>query len=179
MTKGVTIIMSGAKPWRYASNWITLLVFIVVFIGLIIVLGELFTKPKTPTTAENIWNLLIAEGLEPQDVTDFYMKEGSSLVKGIGVQKDDLRFEFFTFSNANGAIDAYAKFRALIVQTRRSFPYAEHDTKSANYCIYSLKSEGIFNVSIYVGNTAVYAYCNEENSETISSILREIGYFNS
>jgi ribosomal protein S17E len=46
----------------------------------------------------------------------------------------------------------------------------------ANYTIYTLDSLGKYNVAIYVGNTAVYAYCDSENKVEIQKILDAIDY---
>ncbi len=80
-------------------------------------------------------------------------------------------------NNENSAIDIYGQAHSLIVRTKMSIPYADYDTKNANYCIYTLAAGGTYSVAIYVENTAVYAYSNEENAGAISDILEAIGYF--
>ncbi|MDR1564833.1 MAG: hypothetical protein LBS74_07740 [Oscillospiraceae bacterium] len=169
----------------YAAKWeikdiIKLALYLVFLLGLIYIVLAATTVPKTLTTAERVWNVLAAQGYEPQDITQKYIErdENSALVKSIVIEKDDLRFEFFVFDNENNAIDLYGNARASIVLAKNALPNVEVSKKMANYCIYTLKAKGEYNVAIYVGTTAVYAYCNEENANEINKILDAIDYLN-
>ena len=42
--------------------------------------------------------------------------------------------------------------------------------------MYSMSSNGTYYISIWVGNTAVYAYCDEEYTSELGKILTAIGY---
>lgn len=137
--------------------------------------------PKEPATVEQVTEVLASQGYIPQDITERYYKQDPdfkrNLIKCIAMQKDDIHFEFFTFTNRNGAINIYGQAHALLFQKKIGTSYVEHKTSVENYRIYTLKVDGTYNVAIYVENTAVYAYCDEENAGAISDILAEIGYF--
>jgi hypothetical protein len=152
---------------------------LIFFVLLIFIIIKVSTVPKTPATAEQVWDVLVSQGYKPQDITEKYINKdpSSDLVKSIVIENDDMRFEFFVFNSENSAIDLYGQAHSLIVRTKNALPNSEYDTKVANYCIYTLTAKGISNFAIYVGNTAIYAYCNEENTGKISQILRDIGYF--
>ena len=42
--------------------------------------------------------------------------------------------------------------------------------------MHSLKSSGVYYITIRVGNTALYAYCDEDYMGELGKILSEIGY---
>lgn len=162
------------------KNWIiAMLVFAVLISGIVIVF-RLTTMQKKPVTAEQICDVLTKQGYQPYDTTESNLKKNPNwgLLKSIAVEDDDLNFYFYSFDSEheNNAVDVYGQAHSLIVRTKNAYPNAEHDTKTANYCIYTLKAKGEYNVAIYVGNTAIYAYCKEENSKKIDSILQEINY---
>ena len=46
----------------------------------------------------------------------------------------------------------------------------------ANYYMHSLKSSDVYYITIRVGNTALYAYCDEDYMGKLGKILSGIGY---
>lgn len=42
--------------------------------------------------------------------------------------------------------------------------------------MYSMSSNGVYYISIWVGNTVVYAYCNNEYRDEIDNILVSLDY---
>lgn len=138
-------------------------------------------EPKTPATSEQVWNVLVEQGHKPQDITQKFLEgnPNSDLIKNIAIEEDDFRFDFYVFNSENSAVDIYGQAHSLIVRTKNAYPNIEYDQKEANYCVYTLTAKGEYNVAIYVGNTAEYAYRKEENANKISKILSEIGYFES
>lgn len=152
-------------------------------IGICVLLGIIFaiaiggSKPKEPATAEQVWDIMVSHGYQPYDVTYQNDTLDSSNEKCIAFKKDDLQFEFYVFNSKKRAVNAYGVFYTDFILNKNHIAKAEHKTKAANYAIYTLKVSGTYYVAIYVGNTAVYAYCNEENAHEIGDILTEIGYF--
>lgn len=139
------------------------------------------TEPKTPVTPEQMWDVLVARGYEPQDITESYIEDNPDakayLNRFFVLDKDDLHFEFYDLNDEDRAFSIYSNVYNYIYTQKRSVPYAQHDTSVQNYAIYTLKSSGEYSVVIWVENTAIYAYCDEENSYLISEILTDIGYF--
>ncbi len=162
-----------------SALWLALIIGSMILIFYIVLC--IAVVPKTPATAEQVWEVLTSQGYEPQDITELYFKKDSGfkqiLIKCVAFEKDDIHFEFFVFNNKGSAIDTYRQAYTQIILNRRQMPYAEHDTQIANYSIYTLESAGEYSVAIYVGATSVVAYCKEENSSKIGDILRSIDYF--
>jgi hypothetical protein len=139
-----------------------------------------FRFRRSPRLSRGL-KLLVARGHAALDITEMYREKDEgfkeTLLNCVAFEEDDVHFEFFVFNNKSSAIDVYGQAYTKIILEKNDIAKVEHDTQIANYSIYTLKARGTYNVAIYVGNTAVYAYCNEENAEQIASILREIGYF--
>lgn len=138
------------------------------------------SDPKTPATTEQVWKLLTSQGYEPQDLTNKYHagypNAKERLNRLTAIEKDDIRFDFYDFNNKNSAVDIYGVAYSHLVTTKRRGSYVEYETSIANYHIYTLKSDGKYYVSIYVGTTAVYAYADAENEGKINEILFAIDY---
>ena len=165
---------SYVKPnWK---GYLKLALVIIFFIVLAIVFFNFFSVPKTPATTEQVKSVMIAQGYEPKDITELYYESDpgfkSVLNRCISFDKDDIHFEFFDFNNDNSAIDVYSQ-----VSYKYNYPDSiEIKNQIANYTIYTLDSLGKYNVAIYVGHTAVYAYCDSENKDKIDNILDAIDY---
>lgn len=62
------------------------------------------------------------------------------------------------------------------MHTYQSGDMIERDEGYNNYSMYSLKSKGVYYITIRVGNTALYAYCDEDYMGKLGKILSGIGY---
>lgn len=152
-----------------------LIVFFVAISGLLnfYLIGQL-----DPVSAEQISDTLISHELQPVDITGRAKRnfpEGA-LNKCVVAQQGDIRFEFYDFVNQSNALMLYREARKLIITTKMATPRTEIETGKANYKYYSLTADGNYSVTVYVKNTAIYAYCNEENLLTVTSILDDIDY---
>ena len=152
-----------------------LIVFFVVISGLLnfYIIGQ-----PDPVSAEQISDTLISHELQPVDITGHAKRnfpEGT-LNKCVVSQQGDIRFEFYDFVNQSNALMLYREARKLIITTKMATPRTEIETGKANYKYYSLTADGNYSVTVYVKNTAIYAYCNEENLLTVTSILDDIDY---
>ena len=137
------------------------------------------TTSKTPVTSEHLWEVLVSHGYEPTDVTDTYTYEDAAyLNRCFGFEKDDLHFEFYDYNNKASAKNKSMQMSAYLANHKKGYPYQERNTFVKNYSIYSLVSSGKYYVAIWVENTAVYAYCDEENAPLLGEIFSEIGYTN-
>ena len=164
------------------TNAILYVLPIVVIVGLILILTPLLTaEPKTPVTSEQMWDVLVDHGYEPHDLTESYLSDYPSaklkLNKCFAIQKNDLHLEFYDYVDMKSAASKNTTARSYILENKMSVPYAEHDTRLRNYCIYTLTAGGEYSVALYVENTAIYAYCHEENANALAEIMYDIGYF--
>lgn len=153
-----------------------ILLFLIMF-GVFI--GVTGTK-KTPVTAEQIKSVIVEQGYEPQDITEAYYKNDAlskeSLNKCIAFYHEDIHFEYFELNNDNMAANIYSQFHAKIIANYNASHIIETENKQANFIIYTLDNGEIYNAAIYVGNTAIYGYCNSANKNEINKILDAIDY---
>ena len=156
-------------------------VFLAFLVLIILLVLKIAIVPKTPATAEQTWDVLVAQGYEPQDITEWYFEKDEdfieSLIQCIAIEKDDIHFEFFVFKNKDSAIDLYSQAYTKIILAKNAFNIIETGKKIANYSTYTLDDKNTYNVAIYVENTAIYAYSKSENKNEINKILFAIDYF--
>lgn len=172
---------SPRAPAKWDLKGVIKLFVVLLLFGLfIMIVLELTTKPKDVATSEQVWDVIAAQGYEPQDITELYYNRDSNsknvLLKCIAFEKDDINFKFFELNSDNAAINIYTQAYQKISYKYNATHSIEIEHQMANFTIYSLDSLGKYNVAIYVGNTAVYAYCDSENKLEINKILDAIGY---
>lgn len=164
---------------RKTKKLVPILLFLLVFAALICGLLYFYlTGQPEPVSSEQISDALISQDLQPVDITDTAQGNfpGAGLTNCTVAEQDDIRFEFYTFDNPSSALKVYREARKLIITTKMETPRVEIEQGKANYKYYSLAAGGNFSVTVYVKNTAIYAYCAEENQSKIIGILDTIGY---
>ena len=114
-------------------------------------------------------------GYVPSDTTSLYSEDDSHLVSSVTIENEKIRFDFFEFDNENSAINVY-NHACSQMHTYQSGDMIERDEGYNNYSMYSLKSKGVYYITIRVGNTALYAYCDEDYMGKLGKILSGIGY---
>ena len=62
------------------------------------------------------------------------------------------------------------------INQKRELGYHDWHEFYNNYAMYSMLSNGTYYITIWVGNTALYAFCDEEYKGEIGEILTAIGY---
>ncbi len=153
----------------------------VLFVGGIILLAVIliyaFTngQPKTPATCQQVTTVLSDLGYVPSDTTSMYIKQDSHLKSSVAIENEQIRFDFFEFDNGNSASNVFSHAYNQIIDYRSSNKVESNEYYS-NYRLYSLKSAGMYYITIRVGNTAIYAYCNEDYMSELGKILSGIGY---
>ena len=161
-------------------NPVGLIRLILLFLIMFVVSIGVTSNKKTPVTAEQIKLVIVEQGYEPQDITEAYYKNDAlsktSLNQCIAFYHEDIHFEYFELNNDNMAQNIYSQFHRKIVDNYNASHIIETENKKANYVIYTLDNGERYNVAIYVGHTAVYAYCNSENKNEINKILDAIDY---
>ncbi len=175
------------KSEKVNSNKKLLLITLTSIIGVILIVGSMIcfislmlSPNKIPATPDEVWAAIEKQGYEPTDYTDSYYEADLSfqlsLKECIAFESDDIHFEFFEFNSKEDAVDIWGQAYQKITLKYNSVQKIEIENYIANYRIYTLDSLGKYNVAIYVGNTAVYAYCNSENKNEINKILDAIDY---
>ncbi len=164
-----------------AKNFIKLFIVLGALVGTILVVFSFTIQPKTPTTAEQVWDILETQGFSPVDTTDLYKDEwgndGDTLAAVVSMEADDIRFDFFVFNSSESAESIRKRYQSYIRENRYAVPNVEIDEGMADHIVYTLKAKGMYSVNIRVGNTLVFAYSDEENASKIDSIILEMDYF--
>ena len=152
------------------------LIFLIIFGSVCYLLFSWAFQSKTPATAEQVWDVMIAQGHTPYDVTEQYYKNSLFVKKCIAFQEDDLHFQFLILSDKSSADGMYIEYISRIRSKTLGRPQVEHHTSYPNFGVYTVEADGKYYVSIFVENTAIYAYCDAENMDVINDIRRVIGY---
>lgn len=183
-----------SKPQKVYANNISnkklVLITVASIFALFLIVGSVVcfillmsADSKTPATTQEVKEAIVNYGYEPIDYTDSYYEADISfqlaLKECIAFESDDIHFEFFEFNSKEDAVDIWGQAYQKITIQYNAWQKIETEYYVANYRIYTLDSLGKYNVAIYVGNTAVYAYCNSENKNEINKILDKIDYLTS
>ena len=153
----------------------------VLFVGGIILLAVIllyaFTngQPKTPATCQQVTTVLSDLGYAPSDTTSLYLEDDAQLKSSVTIENEKIRFDFFEFDNDDGAANAYNSACNQMLDYRSRYNVS-HSQGYANYYMHSLISSGVYYITIRVGNTALYAYCDEDYMGELGKILTKIGY---
>ena len=137
--------------------------FIVVSLATIWIVLFTNTEEKTPAT------------YEPVDMTDYYGQYFSGLKEAVSAQTPNIRFYFFELNNNDNSWAVYSKWQYQIYQTLGGVhnPRTEHYCNYASYYVYA---NDMYYKLVWVDNTAVFAYCDENYKNDIFKILEAIGY---
>lgn len=149
--------------------------FIIILFAIIWGILSINTGEKTPVESQRVYEEIINLGYEPIDTTSLYIEDDSNLQKSVTIDNKKIRFDFFEFDNDNSAINVY-NHACSQMHTYQSGDMIERDEGYNNYSMYSLKSKGVYYITIRVGNTALYAYYDEEYKSELDTILLSIDY---
>lgn len=154
------------------------LFLIVIFAFVSCILMFYLSGQPDPISTAQINDALISRGLKPVDISAGARGKfpNAGLNECVVAEKGDIHFEFYNFDNQSSALKLYQEARQLIITTKMATPRTKIETGKANYKFYSLTADGNYSVTVYVKNTAIYAYCNAENLSTITGILDDIDY---
>lgn len=174
-------MMKSSKHVNYdTKGFVKLGIFLTALVIIVLVILNFTVNPKTPATVEQMKAEITNQGYVPEDIATYYYESDpefkNTLINCIAFESDDIHFEFFNFNNEASAISIYSQAYEDIVSNNDTNNRRKGGSKIANYAIYTLDLQGKYNVAIYVGNTAVYAYCNSENKNEINKILDAIDY---
>lgn len=163
------VIKYGDKAVYIITGFI-IFIFAVIMIVLFANTGE-----KTPITCETLNTKLIDLGYEPSDTTYAYTNQTSALNGSLAIDTGNVRLDFFEFDNNDSAYTVFYNNHDLIYENI-SEGFREWDEHYDNYAMYSMSSNGVYYISIWVGNTAILAYCDYECKDDLFKIMEAIGY---
>lgn len=162
------------------KDYIVSAVALTAFFSIILIVISLCTVPKTPTTVEQVRDVIASHGYTPLDIAEIYHESQpdskSTLKEGVGFQDGDIHFDFYVFYNLGTPERIFAEARSMLIDKYHARGKKNDITAVANYTIFTLREKETYNIVVCVENTLVYAYCNEKNEGKINKILREIDY---
>lgn len=167
------------KLKKTLKKFLPFALFLIAFLASLSGLLKFYLSGQPESVSvERINDALISHGLQPVDTTDRAQENfpGIVLNKCVVAEQEDIHFEFYIFDNQSSALKLYREARNLIITTKMATPRTKIETGKANYKYYSLTAGGNYSVTVYVKNTAAYAYCNAENLSTITAVLGDINY---
>lgn len=153
----------------------------VLFVGGIILLAVIliyaFTNghPKTPATCQQVTTVLSDLGYAPSDTTSLYSEDDAQLKSSVSIENKQIRFDFFEYDNEKDAAKVYSNACNQMLDYRSSGNISNSEGYT-NYYMHSLKSSGVYYITIRVENTVLYAYCDEDYMSELGKILSGIGY---
>ncbi|MDE5985541.1 MAG: hypothetical protein K2H13_09840 [Eubacterium sp.] len=147
----------------------------IILLAVILIYAFSNGQPKTPATCQQVSLVLSELGYEPSDTTSLYLEDDSRLTSSVAIENEKIRFDFFEFDNENSADNVYDNACNLMLDYRSSGNISNSEGY-ANYYMHSLKSNGVYYITIRVENTALYAYCDEDYMSELGKILSGIGY---
>lgn len=133
-------------------------------------------RPK-PANVTQVENALAEQGFQAFNITDNAQNNFPTmgLENCIIAEQDDLYFEFYQFDNVKSARKVYTQAYNKIIGNRTT-QRVEFDERKLNYRVYILDVETDYYIAMYAENTAVYAYCDSENSSKINGVLNSLDY---
>lgn len=146
-----------------------------LLLGVILIYALSDGQPKMPTTCQQVTTVLSDLGYVPSDTTSLYLENDTQFKSSVAIENKKIRFDFFEFDNENSATNVYRNACNQMLDYRSSGNISNSEGY-ANYSMHSLKSSGVYYITIRVGNTALYAYCDEDYMGELRKILSGIGY---
>ena len=156
----------------------------ILFLGLVfLMMLHFFVVPKDSITADQAEQIMQELGYSPQDVTEAYYNSDpnyrSTLKRSVAFETADIHFEFFEFLTDKSASNLYGQAYTNIIREKDGSNTIKIHQKVANYIFFTLDDHTTYNVAIYVGNTAVYAYASSEQKAAVNQVLDKMGYLES
>ncbi len=161
------------------ASWIAGAVFLLVLIIFgwwILSFGKASIEPMA---ISGVHSILESHGYQPVDCTETALADnpGWDLTGCIKVDNGEIEFEFYEFKSRNSAVGIYGSAYRYIRQNKMASPRRQLEARGSNYRMYWLEAGDNYAISMYVGKTAVYAFCNKEYADELDSILYEMGYY--
>lgn len=159
-----------------------IILFSVLVIGLLggmLVYISIEGQPKPIATAEAVTDILESKEYIVYDLTEDFREEweaGDRLQYALCSQIENLTFKYFIFDTESTAENVRKQYLGIIKEEKYTLDSVKSSEGASNYVIYTLKSKGIYTILMRVGNTLVYADCDEEIDYEINSILVDMGY---
>ncbi len=165
---------------KFTKKLLPILVFLLIFSAALFGVYKLYTGgvPK-PATEQEVKNAITNVGFQVTDISDnsseitFY---NDNVINCVLTNENDIHFEFYTCHDTESAAEIYSQAHSLIYTTRMSYPNIEISNRKINYSDYSLDADGIYSITMFTENTAVYACCNSENKNKVLELLSAINY---
>lgn len=159
----------------FAKHPYVLMALIIVLLAAILITLFVNTGEKTPMTGDLVYEELENLGYVPVDNTDYYANQNQNLRKCVVADSGHVHFYFFEFNNNGSSWSQFGTLQSQIYESRE-YGYNDWSEHYNNYAMYAMVSKYVYYKLIWVDNTLVYAYCNDEYRGELAQILNAIGY---
>lgn len=168
------------QHWDNGGKIVLLSVFIFALVAFMLLYILLTGGPKTPMTADQVFEILEAEGYAPKDAMETFRQNGfddAGLISVVQVSSTDFTFTFFEHQNKDGAQSLYRRYASVIFENVYKTKSAEYKKTAGNYNIYSIQTDEYYAINFRVENTEIFAVGSSESASDIHEILVKIGYY--
>lgn len=165
-----------SKYEEFQMRYFPILIPVVTILLLGFILGYCFINggDKPAVTCDEATEKLIDLGYEPVDATYNYKDKIVSLKKCVYANKDDVVIFFFELDDDSSARSLHISNNSQISNIAR---YRDWEEYHDNYSRYSaLSYDNTYYDSVLVGNTVVYAQCNDDNKNEVYKFITAIKY---
>lgn len=173
--------MQNQKYKYTAKDWVKVILVFVAFGLITFLILKVMSVPTPVATDAQVWDVLVANGYEPQDLTQKRLDKepNCGIIKNITGEQEDIHFEFNVFDSEKTARHVYARYR-LLIREKEINPDMGYSMGRGNYSIYTADNtyDNRYYALVVVGNTVVFAASYNENQNSIYQILNSIGYMN-
>lgn len=149
---------------------------IIILILAIISLG-VFTgcQSKEPVNADTYKENATSLGYEIEDLTEEFTSQSSAILNCYLIDKDDLHVEYFQL-DSNDTAKALFDANKQIVEGYKGSRSGETSETNSTYQKYTLTADDMYFVVEQVGDTLVYAYTDQDKTNDLNELLKELGY---
>lgn len=128
---------------------------------------------KEAISANYFESILTSNGFEMVDATEQF-DEG--LVESVTIAvNDEYQIEFYVLPSSDQAVAAFAENKANFA-SMKSGGAKEVTTSLGNYSYYALTTSEAYYVTTRIDNTFIYATVAKEHKDTVTDIIKQLGY---
>lgn len=155
----------------YALMALIITVFAAMMIAMFANTGEV-----TPATCQQVSEVLDDLNYKTEDSTEYYKQQNSNLKASVYADNGNVKFNFFEFTDDSNAQAMFNGAHSQIVEEGHE-GIRRWSEGYNNYVMYAtLSHDNVYYTVIRVGNTGIYAYCDDEYTQELGEIFEKIGY---
>ena len=150
-----------------------IIIAVVAIVGIVVVK---LNKEKNPLTTKEFISKMIDKGYTVIDAKDQLVGYDKLKEATIALSKDNkYQFEFYELEDKDSAIKFY-EYNKKLFESVKGNSSKESSAEFKNYSKYTLSTDGKYKVISRIDNTVMYLDVDDNYTETVKSVLKELGY---